>query len=97
MLQAGRQGKPKVDPCWLAEARSKSTVADQWRRVDDFTRGQDEEPCRCTILGRIGCVSVVMYGAEEIKNNWCYGGGRTNAQLAGGLVSMVCLVLLGRR
>jgi len=53
MLQAGRQGEPKVDHCWLAEAHSKSAVADQRRRVDEFRRGTDAKLCRCMILGRM--------------------------------------------
>ena len=41
MLQANREGEPKVDDRWLAEAHPKSAVADQRRRADDFRRGTD--------------------------------------------------------
>jgi hypothetical protein len=53
MLQANREGEPKVDHRWLVEVHPKSAVANQRRRADDFRRGTDAKPSRCTILGRM--------------------------------------------
>ena len=54
MLQANREGEPKVDHRWLAEAHPKSAVADQRRRADDFRRGTDYNRCKAVQMHDFG-------------------------------------------